>query len=498
MTQAVAAETRTTRRVRRGPMLVTVALGVLLNPLNSSMIAVALNRLQHVFHLDFATASWLISAYYLASAVAQPVMGKVSDFVGRKTVFLAGLVLVVISSLTASFAPSFGWLIAFRLIQSFGSGAIYPAGMGIVRHYITERQSQALAVLSVFASGAAAFGPSIGGFLVHYGDWPAIFWVNFPFVIASFLLALWTLPADPRRRERRQPSPETSADKRGEAGTPPAGPRNVRELLRQLDLPGLFLFSALVVCGLLFLLSLTRQPQWAAGVLAALALLGFILRELRSRTPFIDLRMFRQNRGLTWVLLQFVTVNIIFYSIFFGMPQFLQAVRGFNSQQTGLLMLAVAGFGVIIAPLTGRWVAKSGVRPPLLLAGLCMTAGSALFWTIHEHTPVWWLVICMAVLGLSNGFNNIGLQTALFRVTPKAIIGTASGLFQTSRYLGTILSSVLLGLVFGNHLDTPSLHALGTVLAVLGLVVIWMSWRLPARGQGQEEAQPQGAGQERS
>ncbi|MBX6353460.1 MAG: MFS transporter [Thermoflavifilum sp.] len=470
MEQAAKATPSPSARVRRGPLLVTIALGVLLNPLNSSMIAVALSRLEHVFHLSFTTASWLISAYYLASAIAQPVMGKVSDFVGRKKIFLVGLVLVAVSSFTASFAPSFGWLIAFRLIQSFGSGAIYPAGMGIVRNHITERQSQALAVMSVFASGAAAFGPSIGGFLVHYGDWPAIFWVNFPFVIASFLLALWTLPADPPRHARRQ--------------THGGG---FRELLRGIDIPGIILFSALIVCGLLFLLSLTGNVQWAAGVLAVVALAGFILLELRSASPFIDLRMFGRNRGLTWVLLQFVTVNIIFYSIFFGMPQFLQEARGFNSQQTGLLMLAVAGFGVVMAPITGRWVARSGVRPPLLLAGICMTTGSILFWTIHERTPVWWLVICLAVLGVSNGFNNVGLQTALFRVTPKQIIGTASGLFQTSRYLGTILSSVLLGLFFGNHLDTPSLHALGTVLAVLGLLVIWMSWRLPGRGASPAE-----------
>ncbi len=96
--------------------LVTIALGVLLNPLNSSMISVALTRLEHVFHLNFTSVSWLISTYYLASAIAQPVLGKIADTLGRKRVFLAGLVLVAVSSLTAPFAPSFDWLIALRLI----------------------------------------------------------------------------------------------------------------------------------------------------------------------------------------------------------------------------------------------------------------------------------------------------------------------------------------------------------------------------------------------
>lgn len=447
---------------RRNLLLFTIALGVLLNPLNSSLIAVALARLEHAFGLDFAAASWLISAYYLASAIAQPVMGKLADLFGRKRVFLAGLILVAVSSATAPFAPSYGWLIAFRLIQSFGSGAIYPAGMGIVRNVITERQSQALAFLSVFASGAAAFGPSIGGVLVHYGDWPAIFWVNFPFVIAGFAMALAVLPKNkPRKRAESLPG-----------------------WLRYLDIPGVVLFAGTIVTGLLFLLSVTDHPIWGAGVLAVIAGLALVAVELRVATPFLDVRMFRRNLSLTRVLVQFVTVNVIFYSIFFGMPTYLQEARGLNAQETGLLMLAVAGFGVIVTPLTGRWVAKGGVRPPLVLAGICMTVGSALFWTLHSASSVAWLVFCLSVLGVSNGFNNVGLQTALFQVAPKEVIGVASGLFQTSRYMGTILSTVLLGLFFGHHLDTTSLHELGTVLAVLGLAVIWMSWRLPGRSEG--------------
>lgn len=204
---------------RRALFLVTIALGVLLNPLNSSMISVAMAKFEHVFHVHFTTASWLISSYYLASAVAQPIMGKVADLVGRKPLFLIGLALVTLSCALAPFAPSFTWLVVFRLIQSFGSGAIYPAGMGIVRNVITDRQAQALAFLSVFSFGAAAFGPSIGGVIMNYLDWQGIFLVNFPFVVASFLLAIFVLP-NPRRGEHQ----------------------SAREVLREIDLPGIALF----------------------------------------------------------------------------------------------------------------------------------------------------------------------------------------------------------------------------------------------------------------
>ncbi|WAH36005.1 MFS transporter [Alicyclobacillus dauci] len=454
-----------TRVKRRGLFLFTIALGVLLNPLNSSLIAVAMTRFQHVFHVSFTTASWLISSYYLASAIAQPIMGRLADLLGRKRLFLIGLVLVAGSCILAPFSPSFAWLIVFRLIQSFGSGAVYPAGMGIVQHVITERQSQALAILAVFSSGAAAFGPSIGGIAMHYFDWQGIFWVNFPFTIASFLFAIWVLPSD-RRSRRTTNAPTTDANRS-------------RSVIQQMDIPGILLFTVGIVAALLFLLSLTGHIRWWALPLSVLGFAAFSWREQRTRHPFLSFNLFRQNLPLTGVLVQFTVVNIIFYSVFFGMPTYLQEVRLFDTQQTGLLMLCIAGFSVITSPITGRWVAKSGSRPPLILAGCLMVTGSLLYLTLHGHSPVWWLVIVLSVMGLSNGFNNVGLQTALFRVSPKEIISTASGLFQMARYMGTILSTILLGFLFGPHLSTANLHTLGIVLVAMGCLVIFMSWRLP-------------------
>lgn len=445
-------------------LLVAVALGVLLNPLNASMISVAVARLQHVFDLRFSSASWLISTYYLASAISQPVMGKLADLLGRRRLFFIGLALAAVSAAAAPFAPSFQWLITLRLIQSVGSGAIYPAGMGIVREYIGDNQARALAFLAVFSGGAAAFGPSIGGLLMRWHDWPSIFWVNFPFIISSALLGWWFLPRDrPLRLQARDSSVGTSG----------------MVLLRGLDWPGIALFSGTVLTTLVFLLSIPTTVEWWAAGLAVVLCVAFLWRELQAASPFIDIRMFRSNLPLSWVLIQFVTVNAIFYSIFFGIPTYLQEVRHFDPQRTGLIMLSVAGLGVVMAPLTGRWVDKSGARPPLLLAAWCMTIGSSLLLTLHDHSPVWWLVIILSVLGLSSGLNNVALQTALFRVAPQDIISAASGLFQTARYLGAILSTVLLGMLFGQHLSTGQIHRLAAVLVGFAVMVIGMSWRLP-------------------
>lgn len=444
-------------------LLAAISLGILLNPLNSSMISVAMARLQHAFHLGFSTASWLISTYYLASAITQPVMGKLSDLFGQKKVFLGGMVLVVVSSTTAPLSPSFAWLIIFRLIQAVGSSAIYPAGMAIVRKHFNEGKARALAVVAVFSSTAAAFGPSIGGFLLNWGDWPAIFLINFPIIVIGFFLALWVLPKDAKIKESRGFS-----------------------WVKQLDTPGILTFAALIVCGLLFLLSLKQKAIWWAGIVAAVALFLFIRREWKTKSPFIDLHLFARNHTLTWVHIQFIAVNIIFYSTFFGIPTYLQDLRGFNSRDTGLLMLCIAGWSILISPLAGRWIERSGSRPALLFSSLFLTAGSVMLITWNMHTPVWWLAVVLCLFGVSNGFNNVGLQNALFENTPAAVIGTASGLFMTARYFGTILSTLMLGLLFGNQFKPGEIDWLGGALAVFAVFVIWMSWKLPKTNEAEK------------
>ncbi|MFL6558131.1 MAG: MFS transporter, partial [Bacillus sp. (in: firmicutes)] len=187
----------------RALFLTAVASGTMLNPLNSSMIALALHSIQKDFQLSFSTVSWLISSFYLASAVAQPVTGKIGDIFGRKKTFLTGLILVALSAFGAPLSSTFLMLLIMRLFQSIGSSAIYPSGMALIRDHIKDRQASALAVLSIFASAMVALGPTIGGFLIVWGNWPAIFWVNFPFIIISFLLGWFMFPKDVKQDKER-------------------------------------------------------------------------------------------------------------------------------------------------------------------------------------------------------------------------------------------------------------------------------------------------------
>ncbi|MFC5471218.1 MFS transporter [Cohnella suwonensis] len=449
--------------VRSRRLMISVGLGVLLNPLNSSMISVAIPRLQHVYRLDFTVVSWIIFSFYIASAIAQPVMGKASDLFGRKKIFLTGLVVAFVASFFAPLSPNFGWLIVFRIVQSIGTSMMVAVGMALVRIHITEKQATAISVLSIFLSGAAAIGPFIGGVLIHWWDWSAIFFVNIPFMVASFLLSWRTIPKD---------EPPTSV----------ARNMSIRKWLNLIDASGILLFAAGLVALLVGLLSAKSSGHVSSGyvvvgLIGLVLLAAFVRHELRATSPFIPLRAFAKYPAMTWINVEFMLVNVLFYSLFFGLPSYLQTVRHVSEFHTGILMLSLGLCSLIVSPIAGRWIDKSGPRPALLVSAILMTFGSVWIVTLNQNSPVISVCLALAAFGISNGLNNVGLQAALFNNSPKEIIGVASGIFNTSRYLGTILSSLLIGIVMGDQFSAGGLRALGIILTVISLFLVFLSRR---------------------
>lgn len=436
---------------RRFLLVAAVASGTLLNPLNTTMISVSISRLQQEFNISFTEISWLISTYYLTSAIAQPVMGKLSDIFGRKRIFMFGLSLVAISSILAPFSPGFLWLIAFRMLQAWGTSSLYPSGMGIIRTHITENQARALGTLSVFSTTSAAFGPSIGGFLIHYGDWPMIFLINYPMILISFILAIRVMPKDPKRELRKV----------------------------QIDKTGVLLFSVMIFIWLFFFLSLKDGFQvWklAAGLLATVV---FYLFESKRSQPFIDVIFLRRNTRVTRVYLQFILINIIFYCIMFSIPSYLQDIKGFDSQHAGLLMLSFSCFGVFITPLAARWIDRSGPKPALLTGNSIFVTGTLLLLTVHEYSSSAWIFFVLGVLGACNGMLNLGLQTSLFTYISTKETGIATGLFMTSRFTGTILSSSVLGIAFAQGMNDTRLHGMAWACVAICFLLLVMTLSMP-------------------
>lgn len=433
-----------------------IALGTLLNPLNSSMIAVALVDLQSAFGIGFGTASWLISGFYLSACVGQPLMGRLADRVGPRRVYVGGLSIVLLSSVLAPFAPAFGLVLACRIAQAIGTSAAFPSGLALIRRVSGANRppSGALGAIAMANSASAAFGPVLGGFLVAFAGWPGIFLVNTPITLVSIVLALRVLP------------PDLPARTTGDEGA-------TRTSLRQLVDPlGVLFFSGTLIGLLGFLLSLPHRPLWWLLPLVAVAGVLLVFWERRAPSPFLDVRGFVRSPALAGVLGQQAAIQLVFYSVFYGLPQWLEQVRHLPTEQTGLLMLPIAALGVVVTPLAARLVTRFGARLPLILGSIGLLTGSALIFTLGDATPAVGVLGVTAVLGLPNGLNNMGLQAALYSAAPPDGTGMAAGLFQTARYVGAILSTALIGLVLETHLSSAGLHRVATVMVVLAALLV--------------------------
>jgi MFS family permease len=386
-------------RALSNTMVAAVAVGTLLNPLNSSMIAVALVNLSAGFDVNLATATWLVSAFYLGGAIGYPLMGQLADRFGPRGVFNLGLTVVALTSGVAPFAPSLVILIVVRFFQSIGSSAAYPAGIAIFRAQDARRRAPAAALgaVSITNSVSSALGPVLGGALVALAGWPAIFVANVPVALLGIVIALLWLPAD---RTRPQPSRETAS---------------------------------------------ARTSVW---------------------------RLLR-NPALLAVYGQFAAVNVVFYAVFYGLPLWLEQTRGYTPDLTGLLILPVAGIGVLATPLAARLIGRAGPRPSLVIGSVLLLLGSALLLHFDDTTALAELLIVGGVLGVPNGFNNLGLQAALYEAAASDQMGAAAGFLQTCRYVGAIVATVIIGVIFGAAATSNSLHALALVMAVVsaGLVI---------------------------
>ncbi|GAA3233225.1 hypothetical protein GCM10020216_053210 [Nonomuraea helvata] len=181
-----------------GRLPAAVALGSLFNPLNSSMIAVALAHIEAEFHVGIAAVTWLAAGFYLTGIMVPPVMGTLADRLGPRLVFCAGLVTMAVTGVLAALAPSFPALVVVRLLQAFASCATMPAGMAIVQAVMPGEDGRppprVIATISMALTAGAAAGPVLGGFLVSFWGWQAIFLVNVPLAAVALVAALRWLP----------------------------------------------------------------------------------------------------------------------------------------------------------------------------------------------------------------------------------------------------------------------------------------------------------------
>ncbi|MCX5416404.1 MFS transporter [Streptomyces sp. NBC_00059] len=424
-------------------------MGSLLNPLNTTMISTALVSIGHSFGIGAADTAWLISVLYLASAVAQPVLGKLADTLGPRKVFLAGLLVVIASGLVGALAPGFGMLIVSRLLLGIGTSAAYPAAMAVLRDESWRlgrpTPRPVLARLSFAALGSAAVGPALGGLLVTVVGWRGIFAVNVPIALLALGAALLWVPADPPR--------ERAADG--------SVPKN------SLDPLGIGLFTAALTVLVFFLLDLA-DPQW--WLLAPFAVLAAVLAgwQLRAPQPFIDLRMLAGNGALLRTYVRHGLSYLLIYCVMYGFTQWLEEVRGYSSGHAGLLMLPMSVTALVCSLLGAR---TKGLRGPLTVACVLLTAGAGILCFLSGETPLAVLLVAGACFGAPQGLVGTSNQAAVQAYAPPESIGAAAGLQRTAQYIGAITASSLIALAYADAASDAGLQLMAAVAVVLGVLL---------------------------
>ncbi|MDD7930998.1 MFS transporter [Actinomycetospora straminea] len=420
-----------------------MVLGSILNPINSSMIAVALIPIGAALGAPPSQTAWLVSGLYLATAIGQPVVGRLVDLVGARPLFLAGATLIGVGGLLGALAPSIGVLVLARVLLGLGTCAGYPAAMTMIRGEAdrTGRDSPAgiLTVLAVSTQTVAVIGPTLGGFLIGVGGWRLTFTVNVPLALACLVLGALYLPR-PRR----------------------TGPAGLRAVVRAVDPTGVALFVVTLVSLLLFLTHLRADLWWlvALTVVAGAALTWW---ELRAPLPFLDLRLLGGNRPLLATYARALLAAITSYALLYGYTQWLEEGRGLSSQVAGLVLLPVFGTAILVSSATGR---RPEIRGKLVVGAVGQVVVAALLLLLDAGSGVGALVVLALLAGVPQGLTNLANQNAVYAQADPDRLGSSAGLMRTFFYLGAIAASAANGIVFRDGATTAGMHELAVVMLV--------------------------------
>ena len=435
-------------------------LGAILNPINSSIIAVSLVPIGIAFGAPPAETTWLVSALYLTTAVGQPLFGKLVDNYGPRRLYLLGAAMVGIAGLMGVFAPSVGVLIAARVVLGFGTCAGYPASMYLIRreNRRTGRDSPqlVLTLLAMCSQTIMAIGPTLGGLLMVIGGWRATFAVNIPLAIACLIVGGRWLPRD----GIADPSDSTT-------GSPTPEPR--RRVV--IDTVGIVLFAITVVALTIFLIDV-RPDRWYLPLIAVLAGVGFAVREMRAAEPFIDLRVFAGNVPLLMTYLRSLLTATVSYSLMYGFTQWLEDGRRLAPTAAGLALLPLSGTAIVVSAITGR---HKAVRAKLVIGSLAQLAACALMITAGGGTAYWMLFVITGIAGITQGLVGLANQNAIYYQADPSRVAASAGLMRTFVYLGSMVASAAQGAFFKPTADTAAMHQLATFMIIFAALFLLLS-----------------------
>src|SRR4051794_3279242 len=367
-----------------------VSVGLFMIMLDNTIVNVALPSMQRSLHMTLSELEWVVAGYALTFAAFMLTGGKLADLLGRRLIFMVGLVVFTGASLACGFAPSGGFLIGARVVQGVGAALMNPSTLSIITATFPPRQrGTAIGIWAGVSALALAIGPLVGGLLTEHISWSWVFYINVPVGIVAIVAAYAFID------ESRDTSHE-----------------------QKLDVPGL-VTSAVGLLALTYALIESNNYGWTSPrilvsfAVAAVLLVSFVLLEQHQRPPMLDLSLFR-NLTFTGANSAMLLVGLAMFGIFFYVSLYVQQVLGYSPVQAGATFLPMTLLVVVVAPQAGRAADRFGSRW-LVGSGLALVAVSLLLYArIGPDSNFWDLLPALLVGGL-------GMSTAMAPTTTAAM-----------------------------------------------------------------------------
>jgi len=410
------------RESNKWVVLVLVCFAQFMVVLDATIVNVALPSIQTDLGLSEANLQWIINAYTLVFGGFLLLGGRAGDLIGRKRLFLGGIVVFTVASLLNGLAVNEGMLIASRALQGLGAAFISPAALSIISTTFEEgrERARALGVWAAIAIGGAAFGLVLGGLLTQLLSWPWIFFVNVPVGIVTFAFALRLIP------ESRDEHAHRSFDVAGAVSVTGG------------------------LMSLVYAIVKAETAGWGSATtigfftLSAVLLASFVVIELRSTAPLVRLSIFRVRSLLTANVVMLLVASGVFAMFFFN-TLYIQRVLGYGPLKAGLAILPFTAGVMLSAGLASQFAPRVGVRPVAAL-GMLLSAIGMLLLVRLPVDGTYAADVLPSLIVTSLGMGAVFMPLTLIATTglEDEDQGLASGLFNTSQQIGGALGLAIL------------------------------------------------------
>jgi EmrB/QacA subfamily drug resistance transporter len=398
-------------------------LGIFVGALDQTIVSTAMPTIMTQLG-GYEYYVWVFSAYMIATVIATPIFGKLSDIYGRKLFFQLGLVVFLLGSVLCGVAGTMEELIAYRAIQGIGGGAIMPIAFAVIFDvFPPEKRGKMNGLFGAVFGLSSVFGPSLGAYITDYIDWRWVFYINVPIGIVA--LTLIQLGYKESKNPNRQ----------------------------RIDWFGATTLVAAIL-GFMFAIELGGAETYGWGspqiiglfALFAVAFVLFFVAERRAADPIVELKLFK-NRLFTASQAIGFFYGILMVSGATYIPLFIQGVYGESASAAGLTLTPMMLAVVVSSMVGGPLVSRMSYRNIMLISTIILAVAMVLLGTMTVDTPRWVVTMYMVLVGLGIGVNFVVLNISVLHGLPPQYKGTAISLITFFRTIGSALGVTVLGVV---------------------------------------------------